>query len=70
MLVVQDDSVRWQKSSFSYSNGECVEVAAFADGTIGVRDSKDPRGPVLKFTLGEMRAFLRGVGAGEFDGIC
>jgi hypothetical protein len=30
---------RWLKSSFSFANGDCVEVAALPDGRIGVRDS-------------------------------
>jgi hypothetical protein len=59
--------VHWRKSSFSYSNGECVEVAVLGDGTVGLRDSKDPVGPVLTFTRGELRAFLEGAKAGEFD---
>jgi hypothetical protein len=44
----------------------CVEVAAI-DGGIAVRDSKDPAGPVLHFTRGEILAFLQGAKAGEFD---
>jgi hypothetical protein len=57
----------WFKSSLSFSNSNCVEVTSLADGGIGVRDSKDPRGPVLRFTPDEWRAFLGGVGLGEFD---
>jgi hypothetical protein len=57
----------WRRSSSSTGNGECVEVAALPDGTVGVRDSKDPDGPVLTFTRAEMRAWLQGVRAGEFD---
>jgi hypothetical protein len=45
---------------------QCVELAAI-DGSIAVRDSKDPAGPVLHFTRGEMLAFLQGAKAGEFD---
>jgi hypothetical protein len=45
---------------------QCVEVAAI-DGGVAVRDSKDPDGPVLNFTHGEMLAFLQGAKAGEFD---
>jgi len=55
----------WVKSSHS-TVGECVEVAVTDDG-IAVRDSKDPDGPVLRFTRAEWAAFLAGVWAGEFD---
>jgi hypothetical protein len=48
-------------------NGECVEVAGLPDGVIGVRDSKDPSGPVLRFTPGAWLAFLAGMHKGEFD---
>jgi Domain of unknown function (DUF397) len=57
----------WIKSSLSFSNGNCVEVASLPDGEIGVRDSKDSEGPVLQFTSGEWHAFLGGVRNGEFD---
>lgn len=60
----------WTRSSFSLSNGECVEMAALDGETIGVRDSKDPDGAVLRFTREEMLAFVRGVHAGEFDEFC
>lgn len=60
-------TVRWVKSSLSFSNGNCVEVASLGGGQIGVRDSKDVTGPVLRFTPGEWRAFLGGAQNGEFD---
>ena len=65
----------WRKSSFSFSNGNCLEVASswrtparsagngacaeigHAPGTIAVRDSKDPDGPVLQFTPAAWQAF-------------
>ena len=59
---------RWVKSSLSFSNGNCVEVTSLTSGGIGVRDSKDPDGPILRFTPGEWDAFLGGVQNGEFDG--
>jgi hypothetical protein len=40
---------------------------AHGDDQIAVRDSKDPSGPMLFFTLLEWRAFLGGVRDGEFD---
>lgn len=49
----------WRKSSFSMSAGQCVEVARLKDGRIGVRDSKAPSGPVLRFDRESWAAFLR-----------
>jgi len=57
----------WIRSSFSFANGNCVEVASLPDREIGIRDSKDREGTVLRFTPDEWRAFLGGVRSGEFD---
>ena len=84
----------WRKSSYSFSNGNCAEVAAWRksshseagncaevgawrksshsasgecaevgqDGAVvGVRDSKDPDGPVLAFPGEAWAAFLEGL---------
>ena len=57
----------FRKSSFSGSgNSNCVEVG-FVTSEVLMRDSKDPRGPVLRFTVEEWKAFVAGVKAGEFD---
>jgi Domain of unknown function (DUF397) len=64
-----DDAIGWIKSSRSFSNGNCVEAASLPDEGIGVRDSKDPGGPVLRFTSGEWNAFLAGARNGEFDSL-
>jgi hypothetical protein len=55
----------WRKSTWSGQDG-CVEVA-FLEGRVAVRDSKNPRGPVLLFTANEWEAFLSGVRHGQFD---
>lgn len=60
----------WVKSSLSYANGNCVEVAGLPGGEIGVRNSRDSGGPVLRFTPDEWHAFLGGVRNGEFDRFC
>ena len=57
----------WVKSSLSFSNGNCVEVASLPHSEIGVRNSRDADGAVLRFTPDEWHAFLGGVRNGEFD---
>jgi len=57
----------WAKASASFANGNCVEVATLPDGMIGIRDSKSPDGPILRFTPDEWDAFTSGVLGGEFD---
>jgi hypothetical protein len=57
----------WVKSSLSYANNNCVEVADLPEGGVGVRNSRDREGPVLRFTADEWDAFLGGVRNGEFD---
>lgn len=44
----------------------CVEIA-IGDNVIGVRDSKNQAGAVLRFTQHEWAVFLDGVKKGEFD---
>ncbi|MBQ0994382.1 DUF397 domain-containing protein [Micromonospora sp. H61] len=55
----------WRKSTRSGGDGNCVEVAGFAE-TVGVRDSKDRQGPVLTFTPSVWTAFVQA--AGRFTG--
>ena len=62
-----DSGPRWVKSSLSFSNGNCVEVADLPGRTIGLRNSRDPGGPVLRFTPDEWQAFLGGARNGAFD---
>ena len=57
----------WRKSTRSGGNGgQCVEVRRH-DGAIQVRDSKNPSGPVLTFTVAEWHAFIDGAKVGDFD---
>ena len=58
---------KWVKSSLSFANGNCVEVADLPGSEIGVRNSRDAEGSVLRFTPDEWHAFIGGVHNGEFD---
>lgn len=48
---------RWQKSSYSGGQGNCVEVARNIPGSVAVRDSKDPGGACLAFDYRAWEAF-------------
>jgi hypothetical protein len=55
---VSDTSpISWRKSSFSMSNGDCVEVAPLPSGQVAVRDSKNA-GPTLTFSRPDWRSFV------------
>jgi hypothetical protein len=58
---------RWRISSYSQNNGTCVAVADLPDGRVALCNSNHPDGPVVLFSRSEMRAWIAGVKAGEFD---
>lgn len=58
----------WIKSSLSFSNGNCVEVARLPDGGVAIRNSRH-RETELHYTRAEWDAFLDGARKGEFDSI-
>ena len=57
---------QWTTSSLSVTNGNCVEVMVFDDGSADVRNSRKPDEGFLHFTPGEWHDFLAGVKNGEF----
>ncbi len=52
-----DDSV-WRKSSRSGAVGNCVELTWPTPEVVAVRNSRDPRGPVLVYTRNDIVSFL------------
>jgi hypothetical protein len=66
----QPGDLRWYKSSYSGGSGsDCVEVAVLI-GRVGVavRDSKDPKGPVLTVGAATFAAFVNEARTGRLDG--
>ena len=50
----------WRKSSYSGSDGNCVEIA-WPDDQVAVRDSKQPAGPTIAFPTATWQAFVNDV---------
>ena len=65
-VTTADQSLIWTKSTHSAADGDCVEVACIPIG-VAVRDSKDPRGPVLQFNTEAWRSFIDGVRRDDFS---
>ncbi|MBG6089134.1 hypothetical protein IW256_003247 [Actinomadura viridis] len=60
-------SPQWRKSSHSTNTGgECVEVAGLTPA-IGIRDSKNPDGPVLLLPDNHWKALTRHIKDGRYD---
>ncbi|MFE3002228.1 DUF397 domain-containing protein [Nocardia sp. NPDC059246] len=59
-MITDQSNARWFKSSRSADANECVEIAFIGEGArvVGVRDSKDPGGPVLVFSGEQWDRFL------------
>jgi hypothetical protein len=64
---IQNGKLSWVKSSLSYANGNCMEIAAFPNGRIGLRDSKNADGPFLYLTCEQWSEFVAGIRNGDFD---
>jgi Domain of unknown function (DUF397) len=56
---IEMSAVTWRKSRRSNASGNCVEVAALAEGQrLAIRDSKNPSGPVLLVSTDDWRSFM------------
>lgn len=63
-------AVNWQKAGRSNPSGNCVELAGLPDGdNIAMRNSRDPEGPALIYTVAEISAFVQGARDGDFDNL-
>jgi Domain of unknown function (DUF397) len=65
---VDDDVIMpWRKASYSNTGANCVEAASTRNGMVAVRDSKDPEGPTLTFTVEEWGEFVGKVRRRELE---
>ncbi|MEU5955831.1 DUF397 domain-containing protein [Streptomyces sp. NPDC047525] len=59
------DGTTWRKSTYSgNTGGECIEFAAPRQGTIAVRDSKNPEGPAFTTTPRAFATFVQAAATG------
>lgn len=57
----------WRKPWSGTNGGNCVEALKLADGRVAIRQSTDPDGPALIYTMHEIETFIRGAKRGEAD---
>jgi predicted secreted Zn-dependent protease len=65
-VISSEDGALWWRKATASGTGNCVEAAA-TGGEILVRNSRNPLGSPISFTLTEWECFLDGVKKGEFD---
>jgi len=61
-------AVEWWKSSASGSQSDCVECGIVDGQTVAVRDSKNPTGPALLLTRGQLAGLVSAIRSGHFIG--
>ncbi|MDT0445775.1 MULTISPECIES: DUF397 domain-containing protein [unclassified Streptomyces] len=57
----------WRKPWSGPNGGNCVEALKLADGRVALRQSTDPEGPALIYTVHEIKTFISGAKRGEAD---
>lgn len=58
-------SLTW-RTALSCDGGECVQVAA-DQNVVLMRNSRQPGGPLLEYTVEEWHEFVSGIKKGDFD---
>ncbi|GGO51970.1 hypothetical protein GCM10012287_35220 [Streptomyces daqingensis] len=69
MRSVDLSAATWRKSSYSNPDGgQCVEISDDFAAVVPVRDSKNPRGPVIAFPASGWSSFVSAVKNGRLSG--
>jgi hypothetical protein len=55
----------WKKSSRSQPGDKCVEVAYLTADVVTVRDSKNPNGPTIRFSVSAFHALKDAIKADQ-----
>lgn len=61
----RENYTAWRKATRSGEEANCVQIAPGADGTIGVRDSKNTAAGHLALSAAAWSSFITGVKAEE-----
>ncbi|MFJ6835802.1 DUF397 domain-containing protein [Streptomyces sp. NPDC091209] len=67
MSAVDLGTEGWHKPWSGTNGGSCVEAKRLPDGSVALRQSRDPEGPALICSHEEMAAFIEGAKSGQAD---
>ncbi|TDD94156.1 DUF397 domain-containing protein [Actinomadura rubrisoli] len=65
-MTKQAGEPQWRTSSYT-ERQDCVALAALNIDSIGIRDSKNPKGPLLSVTRADLENLIDRIKAGHLD---
>jgi hypothetical protein len=67
MPALELGEMGWECPWSGPNGGQCLQTKRLPDGRVALRQSTDPAGPALIYTLEEFTAFITGVKTGLAD---